>query len=546
MRRCLPLFTLMLFVSCQPGQGSKSITLGNIIQDGDDRTNVSKLDDKSRKTAAAIATIVEAAQIIDNKDGTFTIKPKSIDSDLCPEEKFSNSYSYGSCTAFKIADNAIGTAAHCIESQKKLADFCTDNRFIFDFNDAGTKPGANAGDRIVNASQIATCDSVGYYSHSSSGDDFAVLFAETNPEIPSLDISDRELKVKDKVIKIAHGYGYLSNMSVGKVTNINEKYEFESTNDIFGGDSGAPILDAETHEVVGVAVRAYKAHAQFRVFDAVRTCYLEPKTKDTKTGLVVSKKASTIVVPALQSLLKYELVNNAIKNPTLANLENLKKEVDPNLHFSLTNGEVGVSFLSGLFQIHKYSVPLLKELSPILTEESYLTLLTLGVMNSQKFAVAVYDRFSDLIEYNDLDTAANILHLVPDSRLEQHLSHYEDDQLIDLSLSLYKMRSPLITKVVAHKRAVVGYMKKDFYDRTVTLWAELAQNYNSLMKGLDKTDKDEITRLNLDYSILCTYFGVNKELTPDDLKIISRDGTAIGKYMKLLIEWNEHQKKPKA
>lgn len=539
MKRSLLPLCLLVLVACQKNQGG-DVKSASIIQGEDDRTQISLGNEKLQKTASAIAMIIGKDQLIDNKNGTFTVRARNIEGMLCPEEKFHRSFKYGNCTAFKIADNAFGTAGHCLEQASSVKKFCEEYSLVFNFNDLNTKPGADFGEVIVKESQVVNCDKILYYA-SAESDDVAILTAKMSSDIPSLEVAERELKVKDPVLKIGHGHGYVANSSLGKITETKDKYSVSSTNDVFGGDSGSPLLDAETHEVVGVIVQARLAHTKDRVYDPFRSCYKEPKTKNEKAGLLYSRKASSILLPAMKSIYYQDLVEKAVTSPTIENLELVKKEVSPDLHFSLFTGEGEVKFISLLFQMNKLSVPLLNELADLIPEESYLNLLIIGyTAKNVQFSEAVFDKLLSRDTNYDFNIVVRLLPLLPSSRLNTLFDQYENHELIDIATRLYNIKSPHLKDLLKYRKELI-VLSVERQNKKYSVWLSMDAQ-EAIYFGQFKIDgsKEQAEKLQYDYDILKAYFGIDNMSEQDYEKLLQTRG-ALETYLTLLHQWKTGQ-----
>ena len=539
MKCSLLLFCLLVLVACQKNQGN-DLQSAHIIQNGDDRTQISAADEKLKKTASAIATIIQKKRVIDNKDGTFTIRAFAIEEDLCPEERFKDALRFGKCTAFKISDNAIATAGHCLQTETSVKDFCQEYLMVFNFNDLNVKQGVQA-DVTVKESQVVSCEDILFYS-SANADDVAIVSAKMSSDIPSLKISDRALKVKDEVVKVGHGYGYLSNSSFGKVTEVDELYRIRSTNDVFGGDSGSPLLDAKTHEVVGVMVRATDSRVEDRIYDPFRSCYKDPKTQNVQTGFASSMKSNTILLPAVKSIIFEDLVQKALHEPTVENLENLKKEVDPNLHFSVFTGTSSIAFMNAVFQINNFSIPLLNEISELVPEDTRMELLEIGyATDNNEFREAVYDKFFATVADYDYENAARTIVLIPESRLTSFFNKYEDNELIELAIELYNGKKPALVNLIKYRPELLG-LNRSIGHKNKSIWASMNVSHEIIyMERLEVDGSDkQIKKLNYDYEILKAHLGIT-EINDETMESLKKNTSTIAIYFGLIHKWKTEQ-----
>jgi Trypsin-like peptidase domain len=203
--------------------------------------------------SSGVVSLVRKDKILDNGDGTFTLSTRTlgVSKGLCPDEKFYNQPVSPFCTGFLIADNIIATAGHCVENEADLADI----RFVFGFKMINGKAQTvfdmddlYAGDKIVNRVFVK------------DGPDWAIVQLNRRVDI----IKHKVLNVRtsgridnnESVYVIGHPVGLPLKYADGANVRLNSNNEYFVANlDTFGGNSGSPVFNGNTHEVEGILVR---------------------------------------------------------------------------------------------------------------------------------------------------------------------------------------------------------------------------------------------------------------------------------------------------
>lgn len=152
----------------------------------------------------------------------------------------------GHCTAFYIGDDRLATAAHCIK--------------IGRVGDGPTKLGVPYVAQDESGNDVGTADTVDVYSEK---DDLVVLHMTETPNLIPAILDCEPVRVGQDII--VRGFpGPLGLITTwGKVSALAEarghwKLAFVMTAPIDAGNSGGPVFDAATGEVVGVAVGGYQ------------------------------------------------------------------------------------------------------------------------------------------------------------------------------------------------------------------------------------------------------------------------------------------------
>ena len=163
---------------------------------------------------------------------------------LCNGQKFYNDLSVAYCSGFAINDNLIATAGHCINGNFDFA-------FVFDFK----KTSANQTEFIIDKDNVFFPTKEVEKVLNNENDYGVYEVSRTIPHNRITRLSKCKLKVNDRVYVIGHPSGIPQKVAgqstVRQINNIFARADL----DTFGGNSGSPIFELETNEVVGILVR---------------------------------------------------------------------------------------------------------------------------------------------------------------------------------------------------------------------------------------------------------------------------------------------------
>lgn len=167
---------------------------------------------------------------------------------LCPDEIFRNQPTGAFCSGFLVAGDIIATAAHCVNSSS-LADI----RFIFGFRMID----ANKAQIIISNDEIYSGSSIIPREYTNNADWALVRLNKhaLNHHIASI---RREDKIPDNqaVYVIGHPSGLPIKVAGGANVRNNLPAEYFVANlGTYGGSSGSPVINSNTHVVEGILVR---------------------------------------------------------------------------------------------------------------------------------------------------------------------------------------------------------------------------------------------------------------------------------------------------
>lgn len=202
--------------------------------------------------ASSVAAVCRKQDLIDSGEDFFTLKVKEYGPsfNLCPKEPFHNQpvASGFMFTGFLVEKNIIATAGHCAQ-EKNAADL----RVLFGYQMGNETtpiiriPRGNVYN-VVNLVERAYCRL--------KGDDWALLQLDRAvAEHPVVTLSGRAPRVGQEVYAIGHPLGLPLKFAPGATIRQVQKNCFATNLDVYCGNSGSPVFDRNTHDVVGMVVR---------------------------------------------------------------------------------------------------------------------------------------------------------------------------------------------------------------------------------------------------------------------------------------------------
>lgn len=216
----------------------------------DDRFEPSKFPELQEQ-AAAVAVMVESS-LLTKAGSDFTYKYVSLKErqNLCPGERFEDQPTLGLCTGSLVAPDVILTAAHCVE----LETDCSESSWVFDYqvNDQGL-----AHDKLA-AKNVYKCQKVIHSSFYPSMEiDFALikLDREVRGRTPlKLAPYQGKLPFGKEIMMMGFPSGLPMKVATNAQVMLSGMSNFKTNLDAFGGNSGAPVFDKETMEILGILI----------------------------------------------------------------------------------------------------------------------------------------------------------------------------------------------------------------------------------------------------------------------------------------------------
>lgn len=270
----------------------------------DDRHEVYAVSDpRLRAAAEGVALLIDNHDLRCDVSGTTCELGRTTPlfvGDACADEPFATQPTAGFCTGFLIASDLLATAGHCIEKLR-----CPFTAFVFGF--AITEPDGAAKaaglETFRCAEVIESVTRTGYDDGLlQDGADYAVVRLDrpVTGRTPLVVRRERVVAVGEPLVVI--GYPFVLPLKVAggaEVQSVAGTY-FQATLDISGGNSGSPVLDRDSLEVVDVLVRG----APDSYVDFANACVRSARYRDADGWLGwFSQATHAALLPAVESCL---------------------------------------------------------------------------------------------------------------------------------------------------------------------------------------------------------------------------------------------------
>jgi Trypsin-like peptidase domain len=223
-----------------------------VIYGVDDRKDVFQIrNEKIRNDADSVVILCAENEVFDNGDGTSTLQTQNFGTsrNLCATEPFRDQPTTGFCSGFLVAPDIIATAGHCVDASNVGTV-----RFIFGFR----MQDATTARTVIKNTEIYRGVNIIGRQEVSTGADWALVRIDrpvSNHRV--VRIRRRGLIENDEDLHvIGHPVGLPTKVAGGAEVRDNSPRAFFVANlDTYGGNSGSPVFNNETHRVEGILVR---------------------------------------------------------------------------------------------------------------------------------------------------------------------------------------------------------------------------------------------------------------------------------------------------
>jgi Trypsin-like peptidase domain len=223
------------------------------IYGNDNRLNFYDASTRQQNAGRSTFILVRDSKIEENEDGTLSLAkepvglctPAQIDelnargiSDY-PKERFFDEAAPGFCSGFKVGDDLIATAGHCVRDNVA----CADIRFVHQFwlGSRQARPDEN-----VAKSAVFSCKEIVAREYAAGGPDWAIVRTDRPlNNIPTVQLrNDRSLREKEGLIVMGYPMGLPLKIAGDATVRQLDKGYFVANLDTYGGNSGSLVVNA--------------------------------------------------------------------------------------------------------------------------------------------------------------------------------------------------------------------------------------------------------------------------------------------------------------
>lgn len=242
----------------------------------DDRVPVYQ-DLRAQKISRSVAISILSSLREDVNDQFIKIAAEPALANLCEGEKFRKDLSMQwSCTGFLVAPDILMTAGHCMvntgEIRNESKGYCEIYSWLFDYVDTAN---TSADTNLVSKERLYSCKKILYavMEESAPFRDFALVQLD-RPVVGRSPLTLSKTPVgsgMQNLSVIGFPFGTSAKLAKnGKVLKNNlDRQSFLTSLDVFGGNSGSPVLDSKM-EVIGILVGGTPVDPFYQ--DSKRSC----------------------------------------------------------------------------------------------------------------------------------------------------------------------------------------------------------------------------------------------------------------------------------
>jgi len=237
-------------------------SVDKVIYGDDDRVDFPQnLNRNLRALSNSTMAMIKKERLKTIRDGSsYTlvdhIKTLGDTYNLCEGENFRNQPAVAMCTGFLITPNHVMTAGHCYgNSEQTIEERCESAYWVFDYYVTNQD---NPFEIEMAAENVYNCAKVVAHKYDYRGLDYAIVELDRpvlNRTPFKLNL-DHPVSLNQELVIMGFPWGLPGKIAENsRVLNIDDPNYFAANLDSFQGNSGSPIINANTFEVEGILVR---------------------------------------------------------------------------------------------------------------------------------------------------------------------------------------------------------------------------------------------------------------------------------------------------
>lgn len=270
----LDITELAKLVMCKTREIAPEVVRGRWNEDN--RMDICMVEDKKvQVNAAGVAAVCDKDSLPDTGDGYSILEVRNSGEhlNLNLNEPFRHQpTSVGLlCTGFLVKEDIIATASHCLD-ETNVAQL----RFVFGFRMLDSKFAATQVPNMNIYKGVKIIDSA--YKRLGNKSDWALVKLERKViGHPVLRLAEQEISIDEPVYVIGHPMGLPLKYSPGAQVRATKEAYFSADLDVYSRNSGSPVFNGNTHEVVGMVVRGDAQDFRWTGKDWISIIYPNPE-----------------------------------------------------------------------------------------------------------------------------------------------------------------------------------------------------------------------------------------------------------------------------
>ncbi len=237
------------------------------------QTDLKKLNNIKKNHDAVAMICFDDCVTIKNEWATLNVKDYKKTFSLCDCERFSNQpiAAKYACTCFLVSDDVVATAGHFLQSGRNPQDF----RVVFGYKmeNAFTAITQVPKEKVYHGAEFIGIQC----NRDKKTPDWGLLRLDRKVEGQYIaKLAQSLISIGQSIYTIGHPAGLPLKFATGAhIQDTESECLFSADLDVFMGNSGSPVFDMETHDVIGMAVKGYDQ--DYRLLDKCWISLVYPK-----------------------------------------------------------------------------------------------------------------------------------------------------------------------------------------------------------------------------------------------------------------------------